>query len=294
MNVVSELIHSVYDCKSYGLFLRDRKRKTFLFGFLLVLLYFLVTILLPFTRFQVSTGGIMKIIDEVVPDFEISDSRLTVERQFEFDQDDIYIYVNTEQEEMDLGKVQEYLRRYDTVVIADAENLVVKSGVQMEQIQFSDLDPDLEISKTGMIDMFRPFVTIVIVVVLLAIFLFMEVSFFFGVLFVGLFGMIVASCMQAKLTFGELYKLGIYTRTTPLLIKAILSFLPVGLPFYTIISLGISLGYLSVGIRHINAPVKEDPVVFYSEGMGTEDRWSRPEEEADRWSRIEDSQDKNS
>ena len=292
MNVFSELIHSVYDCKSYGLFLRDRKRKTFLFGFLLVLLYFLVTILLPFTRFQVSTGGIMKIIDEVVPDFEISDSRLTVERQFEFDQDDIYIYVNTEQEEMDLGKVQEYLRRYDTVVIADAENLVVKSGVQMEQIQFSDLDP--EISKTGMIDMFRPFVTIVIVVVLLAIFLFMEVSFFFGVLFVGLFGMIVASCMQAKLTFGELYKLGIYTRTTPLLIKAILSFLPVGLPFYTIISLGISLGYLSVGIRHINAPVKEDPVVFYSEGMGTEDRWSRPEEEADRWSRIEDSQDKNS
>ena len=36
MNVFSELIHSVYDLKSYGIFLKDRKRKTFLFGFLLV------------------------------------------------------------------------------------------------------------------------------------------------------------------------------------------------------------------------------------------------------------------
>ncbi len=50
-----------------------------------------------------------------------------------------------------------------------------------------------------------------IVLILVLSFVFMEVFFFFGVLFVGLFGMIVASCMKANLTFGELYKLGIYT-----------------------------------------------------------------------------------
>ena len=79
MNVFSELIHSVYDLKSYRLFLKDKKRKTFLFGFLLVLIYFLVTIMLPFVQFQISTGGIMNIAKKLVPDFKIADGRLDME-----------------------------------------------------------------------------------------------------------------------------------------------------------------------------------------------------------------------
>lgn len=45
------MVHSVYDTKCYGQFLRDKKGKTFLFGFLLVMFYFLITIMVPFTKF---------------------------------------------------------------------------------------------------------------------------------------------------------------------------------------------------------------------------------------------------
>lgn len=292
MNVFSELVHSVYDLKSYGIFLRDKKRKTFLFGFLLVLIYFLVTIILPFVQFQVSTGGVMKILEEMVPDFRIADNHLSVEKQFELDEDGIYVFIDTKGEGIDPDQAAKYLRRYETVVIADADQLIFKNGSQYQTVFFSDLDGDLEITKDGLMEMFGPFVTMGIGAVLIIVFIFMEAAFFFGVLFVGLFGMIVASCMQSKLTFGELYKLGIYTRTTPLIIKALFSFLPVGLPFYSVISLGISLAYLAGAIRNMDTPsLGGKPVVFYSEGMEPQDRWSRPQDSADPWNRPQEGED---
>lgn len=293
MNVFSELVHSVYDCKSYGLFLKDKKRKTFLFGFLLVLIYYLVTIILPFVRFQVSTGGIMSLVDDVLPEFTISDNKLWVDSEFELDESGVYVYVNTEGQGLSEDEIRRHLRRDDTVLIANADSVVIKENGRIQYVELSDLDPDLEITKTGLINMFGPFVTIGIAAVLVIIFICMQAGFFFGVLFIGLFGMIVASCMHSKLTFGQLYKLGIYSRTTPLLIKAVFSFLPVGIPFYFIISTGISLMYLAGAIRRMEEPDLEGrPVVFYSDGAMANDRWSRPEQDGDRWNRPENDEDR--
>jgi len=289
MNVFCELVHSIYDCKSYETFFKDRKRKTFLFGFLLVVIYFLLTMIVPFVRFQMSTGGIVKIVDEVVPDFAIADGRLDVEEQFEFAEGDTYFFVDTKDEAMTEEMILENLRRYGTVLIADSENLIVKSNGQVQTLQIADLD--IEITKSEIITMFRPFVNLAIGIILVIVFLFMQATFFFGVIFVALFGMIVASCMQTKLTFGELYKLGIYTRTTPLLIKALLSFLPFGLPFFWIISLGISLGYLAGAMRSMNTQdLGGQPVVFHSEESALEDRWNRPEEDYNHWNDTGDKQ----
>lgn len=223
----------------------------------------------------------------MVPDFTIANGRLDVEEQFEFAEGDTYFFVDTKNEAMDEEMILENLRRYGTVLIADSENLVVKSNGQVQSLQISDLD--IDITKSEIITMFRPFVNIAIAAVLVIAFLFMEASFFFGVIFVALLGMVVASCMQAKLTFGELYKLGVYTRTTPLLIKAVFSFLPFGLPFFWIISLGISLGYLAGAIRSMNTrDLGGQPVVFHSEEAALEDRWNRPEEDYNRWDNSDD------
>ncbi len=282
MNVFSELIHSVYDLKSYGIFLKDKKRKTFLFGFLLVLLYYLVTVILPFVQFQVSTGGIGKIVDELLPDFTISDNKLHVDEPYELIEGDVYIFVDTEQEFMDQDDIQKILRRYNMVLVADENTLVIKNNNQIQYLEFADWSSDFTTSKRQLIDMFLPYVNVVIGIVLVVVFLFMQGTFFFGVLVVGLLGMIVASCMKSDLTFGQLYKLGIYTRTTPLLIKGLVSFLPFGIPLYFVISIGISLGYLAGAIRNMQTPDLEgNPIVFHSQEI--EDRWSRPEDSQDRW-----------
>ena len=157
MNVFSELVHSVYDLKSYRLFLKDKKGKTFLFGFLLVLLYFLVTVILPFVQFQVSTGGIMNIAEKLVPDFTIADGRLDMERQFEFAEGDTYIFVDTKNEEMAEEKILENLREYSSVMILDSRNAIIKSKGQVQTLYFSEIG-DMKVSKADPIEMLRTFV----------------------------------------------------------------------------------------------------------------------------------------
>lgn len=298
MNVFLEMVHSVYDFKSYGLFLKDKNRKTFLFGFLLVFIYFLITIIVPFVRFEASTGGIMNVIDQIVPDFTIENSTVSVARQVEYDNGDMYIFVDTKEGPIDDTVINDYLRSYNRVLIMDSERAVIKNSRQIQEIFYKDLDPELFMTKVKLFESLTSTVAIVVAISMIVIFVGMELLFFFGVLFVGLLGMIVASCMQAPLTFGQLYKLGVYTRTTPLLIKALLSFLPFGIPFYTMISIGISLYYLSGAIRYMKASaLANGPLSFSSNQTGPiqniEDQngqgsWNRPNDDYDRWNRPYD------
>ncbi len=269
MNVFSKMVHSVYDTRCYRQFLEDKKGKTFLFGFLLVMIYFMVTIMAPFMRFQLSTGGFMNLMNEAVPDFSVKNGMISVARPLEYHEGSTYIFVDTHDCYLEDEDIAPFLRRNNQVVILDSRRAVIKNNGQTQEILYEDLDPDLNITKAGLMETWGPIVTVVVAAGLFLVFVGMELLFFFGVLFVALLGMIVASCLQCSLTFGQLYKLGIYTRTTPLLLKAVLSFLPFGIPFFTIISMGISLCYLAAGIRNMKTPpLTGGPLVFSSDQRG--------------------------
>lgn len=256
MNVFAEMVHAVTDPGYYVMFLKNRRRKTFLFGFLLSALYFLVTIMVPYGQFQLKTGGVVRIVDEILPDFELSGGRMSVGKVFELDQDDTYVYVNTEDYELDDAEIGAYMKEYKTVLLMDAERAVIQNDGKLQTIEFAELG-DLSLKKASLLQILRPYVTIVTVVILVVIFLLMQAGFFFGVLFVALLGMIAASVMKEKVSFGALYQMGVYARTAPLLLKAVISLLPFGLPFFWIVSMGISLFYLSAGIRGVRAEREE-------------------------------------
>lgn len=276
MNLFLELLHSVIRPKSYEIFLQDRKWKSFLFGFVLVFFYFFITIVIPVGRFQASTGGIVNMIDEYVPDFTIENRSVHVSRQVEYSDSGTYVFVNTD--ETFIGRadsdMKSLVNAYDRILVMDAQQAVIKNNGQIQYINYEDLDEDLFMTKETLFESLGSAANIIFAVGIVVIFVGMELLFFFGVLFVALFGMIVASCMHYNLTFGQLYKLGIYTRTTPLLIKAVLSFMPFGIPAYFVISVGISLCYLAAAIRHMKTPVLTNgPLSFSSTQSGpvTED-----------------------
>lgn len=76
----------------------------------------------------------------------------------------------------------------------------------------------------------------------------------------ALLGMIVAACMKYRLTFGQLYLLGIYSRTLPLLVKALLSLLPFSIPLYFIANIGLSV--LIIGCAIYNMQEEEKNTAF--------------------------------
>ena len=277
MNVLKELLHSVYKLDSYPVFMQDRKRKTFLFGFLLVLLYFMITVFVPLMKYPVTPGRFLNLVEDVVPDFTIRDQKITVDKEVEYREPgiDMYIYVNTNGTYVDESDLRQVLQAYTRVLVIDSEKIVIQHQDEIQMIAYSDLDPDLDFSKEKLISLvkqYSPLMAAGLIGILLVIFIFMNVAFFFGVLFVALLGMIVASCVNQNMTFGQLYKLGVYTRTTPLLVKALISFLPVGGPFYFMISIGISLAYMAGAMRKMQAPPPiSGPLVFSSDQRGPMD-----------------------
>lgn len=253
MNVFTEMAHAVYDVKSYPEFLKDRKRKTFLFGFLLALFYFALTVMIPVGQFKMATGGIINMLDVYLPDFELRDGKLFVDGVFELEEGNSYIYVNTEEGyQINESQLRERMLNYEALVVADSERLVFQNHGRIQYLDFADLGTSY-MTKSIMLKMFRPYMKAVIWISLICIFLFMEFSFFFGTLVVALAAMIAASAMKSSMTFGELYQMSVYSRTTPLLLKALVSFLPFGVPFLFVIGLVISMIYLVGAMRMVKA-----------------------------------------
>lgn len=73
MNIFAELIHAVYDFKSYPVFRRNKGGKAFLYGLLLSVFYLLLSMLLPMLVTLVSFGGFGNVVRQSIPDFRLED-----------------------------------------------------------------------------------------------------------------------------------------------------------------------------------------------------------------------------
>lgn len=259
MNVFKEMVLSIYSFESYSKFLKNRKGKVFGFGVLLMLIYFLITVLWP----PLSYIELSQVFREFVPEFELKNGTLWVGDVIELEEDDTYICIDTDPDyvfyDADDDEMVLSLRGYRTAILMDSEKIILKNNGEIQGAYFSQLD--FELDKEGLLEIV-PWLYAGYVIAMLLAYIWMTALFFFGVLFVALLGMIVASCMKHQLTFGQLYLMGVYSRTLPLLIKAVVSFLPFSIPFFWVINFGLSLFIIAMAIRKMEdqKPISQNPV----------------------------------
>ena len=263
MNIFKELALSVYSYKSYKDFLHNKKSKVFGFGVMLMLIYFTVTMVAPFVQYVASTGGFAKEMDEFIPEFELEDGYLWIDDVIEMEYDGMYIYIDTDPEYYfyDAEEMEEYLYDYYQVLLMDSEKVIMKSEGEVMGFYYSDLGVDF--SKEDLLG-WVPYMYMCVIIFLILAYIWMTGLFFFGVLFVALIGMIVASCMKREFTFGQLYLLGVYSRTLPLIIKAVLSLLSINIPFFVVINFGISVAIIACAIQKMKEGQLQQPLEFTS------------------------------
>lgn len=266
MNIFKEMGLSIYSYKSYAEFLKNKKGKVFGFGVMLAAIYFLITVGVPVVRFF---GGesISSKIENTVPDFELSDGELWVDDVFVYDYRGTYVEIDTDARSVlrSAYDMQDFLDNYTQVIMMDSEKIIVKDKGQVQQYYFSELN--FEFSRSDLL-LFVPYVYIFLAVFMVIAFLWMEIWFFAGVLVVALISMIVASCMKVKISFGKLYLLSVYSRTLPLIIKAAVSFLPFGIPFFYIINIGLSVLIVGLALQKIKQQPQAPAGPPYGGGTG--------------------------
>lgn len=256
MNVFKEMALSIYDYGSYSQFLKNKKGKVFGFGVLLLTIYFVLTMILP----GILSGGALfrlgDIINESMPDFSLKNGYLWVDDVIEYDIGTTYIYINTNSSLVLEEETISGFDRYSNVIIADNEMMLVKNEGDWYPVVFSALE--FELDKSDLLS-YVPFLYVIIAVFMLFAYIWMLALFFFGVLFVALIGMIIASFMRYQLTFGQLYLMGVYSRTLSLLIKAIVSYLPFGIPYFWVLNFGLSALIIGLAIMKMKNQTPETP-----------------------------------
>ena len=248
MNIFKEIIYSIYNYKYYPQFMRNKGGKIFGAGLLIATIYFMIASLLPVGFFMLG-GGFRGLIEEI-PDFKLEDGILEIEESFKFEEAGTMVYIDTDPEFVfyNLEELEEKLDGYYQVILMDSEKIIIKDGGDIQEMPYSALGFDFERD-----DLLRlaPYVYIFGFLFLVFGYIFDVAFFFLGVVFVALIGMIIASAMDKKLTFGQLYKMSVYSRTVPLLLKALVSLLPFSIPMFWVINFGISAVILIFAIKSI-------------------------------------------
>lgn len=250
MNIFKEMALSIYSYGSYGKFLQNKKGKVFGFGTLLILFYFMITMFIPSLIQMVAPNGVLHTIVENIPEFELKDGYLQVEDTFEYDEGGVYVDIDTDPEWVfySADEMIPYLNDYTDAILIDSEKMIVKSNGQVQELKFSDIEG--EFTRDDLLQ-FVPWIYVIYVICMIFFYLWEAALFFLGVLFVAALGMIVASVMKVSLTFGQIYLISVYSRTLPLIIKAVLSFLPVHVPFFWLVNFGLSVFILGMAMRKL-------------------------------------------
>ncbi|MGL5434296.1 MAG: DUF1189 domain-containing protein [Lachnospiraceae bacterium] len=255
----------------YPVFLQNRKRRLIGFGFFIALLYFLLTIVVPVVRFQVSTGGIGQIMRDYIPDFKLSNGELWVAEPVEYEDDGMLVMIDTSSGFFfaSVDELQSQLGSYQQVILMDSEKMIAKYNGEVSEIYFADTD--LSLTREDAADYIARFTFIIGIIIIILLYIWITLTFFFGILIVSLIAMIVASCTKTTLTFGQIYAMAIYSRVLPLLIKAALSLFSIRIPFFIILNFGISVFilYLAFGAIKNRTTMNKPPMEFQVDESGS-------------------------
>lgn len=263
MNVFAEMIHAVYDFKSYPVFRKNKGGKAFLYGLLLSFFYLLLSMLLPMVVTFISLGGFGNAIRESIPDFHLEDGRLWVDGTFDIQEYDtqyggVYIRIDTErpitEEITDVD-----LLAFDRVLVMDAEHVIVKADggssirIAYTELDLGDWDRD-EMMKT-FLPLLPAFLWFLFVILACAGLL----GFYGSALVTAVIGSIMSAVMGCGLKFGELYKLAIYARTPALAVETVYAWIPLVINYFYVISYGVSAFYMWKALRLIKEESLEAP-----------------------------------
>lgn len=258
--MLQDFLISLASYRRYPELLKNSRRRVIAFGALLVFVFWLMTAAFPYAVFQARTGGIAAVIQQYVPEFTLKDGKLDVPGGYQFKSGTLYVNVNTDPGvilDPSDREIRTRMAMSDAVVLADSEKLIYGAGAagtfasSGPRVQYFSTFGDISFTKADLIgaapqieSMYRFFAGMLYFVHL--------GMFFAGCAVIAGFGQIFAGFASTRLSYGDIYRLSVYSRSAPLLLKGVLALMglvPAELPA---LSLLYSLFVLSRAFRYVS------------------------------------------
>lgn len=275
-NIFSELALSCFSLESYNAIKNNGFGKRLLYHLLLTIVLFAISICIPYGRFVAETGGVQGILEKYVPDFQVVDGELYLEKPVNISDDDYFFVVDDTcyfeyyegvfyKYDEALGQMQEYVDvdRYESVILADYEKLIMYSSDEgYRELYFSDIaDMFGDFNRQSVVDFCNGFVPVVGIIIFIGVFIGILWNSFISAIIL----LIISKIQNRELPFIQLYTIALYARTPFSIIFAILGALSIIVPFKSIIIFAAVGVYTAFILKNLSFESTE-PVISINYG----------------------------
>jgi len=160
---------------------------------------------------------------EKLPDFEIRNGRLSIEEDFMYDGDGVFVYMTDDIEEFsydDAAMIE--AEGYQNILLVGRDGLSIMQDGAYQQSDFIGIN----ISRGWFVDTLMPVMMVLIVLAYIIFFVGRVLWYFLCAAVYLLFAMLIASIMKKRLPAGALFRTAVYSKVLMFVAAALLSAFP--------------------------------------------------------------------
>lgn len=248
MKLLKDFFYAMTSPEKYRDFMNYRMRRLVLYVFTLTILSQVILIGPVAVKFMAS-GGFEALLSEVIPEFSASSEEgFWIEEPIDIDEYNVLVKASSDEVREDITDIDGEYGSYDYVIVADQEQIYIKSpGMQEITARFDEM-PGFSVTKQDIID-YTPILYVLAVWVIILSILLNMISYFFAAVIASIFSGLIASFMRVRLGSRRLFKMAVYAGTASFVLEFAQTMLGFAIPNYTIFSYIITLGYLYFAIK---------------------------------------------
>lgn len=243
--MLRDYLTSLWNHAAYPEFLHRRKGQVIGFGAFVVLIFWVLTMVVPLAGLRLKHGSLADFLSREAPEFTFSGGKLSIDRTYHYADGHIYIDVNTALEnslDPEDSSLKTILQLNEVTLLVDSDKAIFRAdantglmGSDARMILFSDMG-DKSFTKKDLVAA-APTLERGVTVFAVGAYFYHLMMFFIGVLAIAMVSRLFARLSKLRISLGEIYLLAVYTRSAPLLVKGILYLL--GLNFAELPSLSL-------------------------------------------------------
>ena len=152
-----------------------------------------------------------------LPDFTITDGHMSLEEDFLYEEDGMYVYMTDDVEGFTYGDaVQKVSEGYVDVILVGRDRIFImqnRGQLRYQYVGFEMFGRNKQLSKALVVEALMPFLAGLSIILYFMIFVGRILQYFLFAAVYLLFGMVMASIMKKRIEPGVLYRTAVYARS---------------------------------------------------------------------------------
>ncbi len=227
-----------------------------------------------------------------IPDFTITDGHLSLEEDYLYEEDGMYLYITDDTEGFTYGDAsQKAAEGYRDIILVGRDMVYIMQNnegkYKYQSIGFEVFGRNKSLSKNLAFDAIMPIFTVAMIGIYLGIFVGSIAGYFLFAAVYLLFAMLIAAMMKKQIGAGTLFRAAVYSKVLMYVVNMLLGLVPyVNLKVPFLLRVAVTMGFMAFAIAKLpdERPAPMPPMgPGMGMGMGPGGQWGQGGQNGQGW-----------